>query len=213
MDVRITTVILDFGGVLGLPQTPADVGIMASMCGLSPDAFGPAYRRRRLELDRGSLGADEYWRGIMEEGGVTATKELLARVNELDTLSWTAMNRRMIDWARLLRKAGLRTAILSNMPPDKVAFMRSRHDFRWLEEFPVVVFSSDVDMVKPEPGIYRLCLERLGAAPGECLFIDDHSVNIDAAIPLGMAAVLFTSCEELARRLSQRPGIPVEGLY
>ncbi len=212
MGARVTTVIFDFGGVLGLPQNSSDVGIMASMCGLSREAFAKAYRRRRQELDRGSLGADEYWRAIMEEGGVSATEELLARVNGLDTASWTVMNRRMIHWSRALRKAGLQTAILSNMPPDKVSFMRSRKDFAWLEEFPVVVFSSDVDLVKPEPEIYRLCLERLGAAPGECLFIDDHSANIDAANPLDMAAVLFTSCEELARRLSQWPEIPVEGL-
>jgi putative hydrolase of the HAD superfamily len=212
MSGRRNTVILDFGGVLGLPQSPADAGSMAAMCGLSPEAFAAAYRRHRLELDRGSLSVEAYWSGIMEEGGITASAELLARANDLDTRSWTALNGRMIDWSRRLREAGTRTAILSNMPPDKVAFMRARAGFRWMAEFTAVVFSSDVNMVKPEPGIYLLCLERLGVQPEECLFIDDHYVNVDAAASLGIAGVLFTSCLSLARALSDWPEIPTDGL-
>ncbi len=41
-------------------------------------------------------------------------------------------------------------------------------------------------MRKPEPEIYRLTLERLGAAPAEALLIDDVELNCQAAGELGI---------------------------
>ena len=52
-------------------------------------------------------------------------------------------------------------------------------------------------MVKPDPRIYQLILERLEVQPAEALFVDDYPRNIDAALALGMAAVRFTSTKVL----------------
>ncbi len=212
MAERITTVIFDFGGVLGYSRSLEDKQAIAALCGLTPEAFGAAYGNRRLELDRGALSTAEYWSAILKEGGIRPTPGLLARINDLDTKSWTRMNEGMMGWARLLRKKGFKTAVLSNMPPDKTAFLRTDPRFSWLSEFGAAVFSSEVDMVKPDPGIYRLCVEKLGVRPAECLFLDDHMVNVDAAVSLGMAGVLFDSMAGLAQSLSRWPEVPADGL-
>ena len=61
------------------------------------------------------------------------------------------------------------------------------------EIFELVVDSGFVGMRKPDPAIYELTIERLGdgVAAGECLFVDDIEVNVDAARELGMSAVHF----------------------
>jgi putative hydrolase of the HAD superfamily len=62
----------------------------------------------------------------------------------------------------------------------------------------VIVDSAFVGMRKPDPAIYELTVERLGAGvtAADCVFIDDIDVNCDTARSLGMAAVQFHSTEQ-----------------
>lgn len=205
-------VILDCGGVLGLPQDPDREAAMAALCALPVEKFRLLYKKDRLELDRGSISVDEYWSRLFIESGITPTSPLIAAIEEHDAQGWTRVNQAVVDWSRELRAAGYRTAILSNMPPNKLAYMRSSGRFDWIDEFPVAIFSCDVDMVKPEPGIYRLCLERLGVQPADSLFLDDFPVNIAAARALGINALLFRSAPEAAGELRERWGLPVKAL-
>jgi putative hydrolase of the HAD superfamily len=212
MPVSITAVIFDFGGVLGLPQDPARVAAMAELCGLSQKDLLELYRRDRLELDRGMLTSEEYWGRIMSHGDHAPTPELVARIEHEDTLGWTRVNKDMVRWVTELRAAGLKTAILSNMPSDKLSFIRKSREFSWVKDFDTTVFSCDHALVKPEPAIYRLCLERLGVQPGETLFLDDAPVNIKAALALGMNGLLFASAKAAADELRSRWRLPVAAL-
>jgi 2-haloacid dehalogenase len=46
--------------------------------------------------------------------------------------------------------------------------------------FAVTVVSGEVRVVKPDPQIYATLCQRSGAAPSDCLFIDDNAKNIAA---------------------------------
>jgi HAD superfamily hydrolase (TIGR01509 family) len=70
------------------------------------------------------------------------------------------------------------------------------------ELFDVVVDSAFIGMRKPEPGIYELTLERLGAPATQTLFIDDVSVNCEAAAALGMQVVHFETNEQAIPEIS-----------
>lgn len=61
-----------------------------------------------------------------------------------------------------------------------------------LSAFDGVVVSSDLHILKPEPGIYLRLLERYGLVPGECLFIDDLAENVAGAEAVGMQGVVFS---------------------
>ena len=206
------TVILDCGGVLGLPQDQTQAAAMAALCGLSLESFRALYARDRLELDRGTLPMEEYWGRILRAAGVSPTPGLIARIERHDAEGWSRVNEVVVAWSRELRAAGYRTAILSNMPPDKLAFMRESGRFDWIGEFEVALFSCDVALIKPEPSFYLLCLERLGAAPAECLFLDDVPANVEAARALGIHAFVFRSAAEAAAELHSRWDIPVQSL-
>ncbi len=209
---RITTVLLDFGGVLGLPQDPARVASMASLCGITTEQFLSHYQRDRLELDRGTLSADDYWARLMALGGVTPTPALVAELEREDALGWTRINRSMVSWAAELRSSGYRTAILSNMPSEKLTFMRVSTGFSWINDFDAAFFSCDYRMVKPEPAFYRVCLSTLGVRPGECVFLDDSAVNAEAARAEGIHAVIFHTAREAAAALDPAWGLPVRSL-
>lgn len=84
--------------------------------------------------------------------------------------------------ARRARRAGIRTALLSNA--DAVA----DHP-EWGELFDTVVLSGVVGMAKPDAEIYRLTARRLGVAPQDCVFVDDLRSNVAGAVAAGMVGV------------------------
>jgi putative hydrolase of the HAD superfamily len=208
----IRAVIFDFGGVLGLPQDPARVATMASLCALSIDKFKSIYGRDRLELDRGTLSAEEYWSRILDSAGIAAHPDLIARIEREDSLGWTGINQAVVNWAAELRAAGYQTAILSNMPATKLSFMRASGSFDWINDFQPALFSCEYRLVKPEPEIYRLCLEELAVDPESCIFLDDVLLNVEAARTLGIHALHFRSAAAEAAELELRWGLPVSSL-
>ena len=185
---------------------------MAALCGLPEERFLAEYRSDRLELDRGTLAATEYWGRILAVGGGKPTPELVARLEREDAHGWTRIHRPMVAWAAELRAAGYRTAILSNMPPEKLTFMREAGGFEWVNDFDAAFFSCDYRLVKPEPAFYRVCLERLGVRADECVFLDDSAVNTEGARALGIHAVLFRTAREAAVELDRAWGLPVRSL-
>ncbi|WP_425425363.1 HAD-IA family hydrolase [Amycolatopsis saalfeldensis] len=52
-----------------------------------------------------------------------------------------------------------------------------------------------VGCAKPDPEIFRLLLEKLGAEPADCLFFDDRQSNVDGARAVGIQAHLWDGAE------------------
>jgi len=71
----------------------------------------------------------------------------------------------------------------------------------FLGRFRDIVVSGEVKLLKPDPAIYYLALDRFRLRPAEALFIDDRAINVEAALAVGMAAHLFTDADDLRARL------------
>ncbi|HSN07222.1 MAG TPA: HAD-IA family hydrolase, partial [Candidatus Angelobacter sp.] len=75
--------------------------------------------------------------------------------------------------------------------------MRAFHGDEWvsrmsvLRSMDVVVDGSVEHVLKPDPRIYRLVVDRLGVAAGDCLFVDDQPGNVAGAEAVGLAALWF----------------------
>ncbi len=61
--------------------------------------------------------------------------------------------------------------------------------FRYLQ---TVVVSGEDKVIKPDPAIYQLVLERTGLKPADLIFVDDSLANIEAAAALGFHVHHFT---------------------
>jgi putative hydrolase of the HAD superfamily len=110
----------------------------------------------------------------------------------------------MYDLLRQLRRAGLRTCLLSNSwGPDGYP----RDQFPDL--FDAWVISAEVGMRKPEPEIFLHAADLLGLPPRQCVFIDDLEANIQAAGALGMTGVLHTGPLATTARLAGLLGLPL----
>ena len=76
------------------------------------------------------------------------------------------------------------------------------------DRFRDIVVSGDEKIVKPDPAIYRLALDRFGVRADETVFVDDNAANIAAARALGIESVLFTDAASFRSRLVEL-GLPI----
>jgi putative hydrolase of the HAD superfamily len=200
MKVKVKAVIFDFGHVLTLPPRPENVAWLRERCGLAEEEYARAFHELRPELDRGAMPLGEYWTLMAQRGGRRASSQLLRTLGERDLGAWTLPNRAVFRWAEELRRGGWATAILSNMPPEFIPLLAEH--FPEASRFSPAVFSCHVGMIKPEPGIFRHCLQLLGLAAAETLFLDDMPVNVAAARGLGLHALEFRCVEAAGRELA-----------
>lgn len=99
-----------------------------------------------------------------------------------------------------LRGAGTPLYGLTNWPAE--TFPPEGEAFAFLDHFEDILVSGEVGLIKPDPAIYHLTLERFGLRPDEVLFVDDLAVNVEAARGLGIASHHFTGAKGLEGALS-----------
>jgi epoxide hydrolase-like predicted phosphatase len=177
--------IVDYGGVL----TSDVFGSFRAFCaaeGLPPDTVRDRFRNdpdaRDLlaDLETGKIAAAQFeprFAALLD----VAPERLIQRL-----FGAMEADEAMLDGVRAARRAGARTALLSNSWGDELAY-----DEALLEElFDAWVISSEVGLRKPDAAIYELAAERIGLPPDACVFVDDLPGNLKPARALGMATVL-----------------------
>ncbi|WP_447758060.1 HAD family hydrolase [Sphingopyxis fribergensis] len=76
------------------------------------------------------------------------------------------------------------------------------------DRFRDIVVSGTEKLMKPDPAIYRLAIERFGIDPEGALFIDDVAANIAGAESVGIAGHLFVGAATLEAELLARGYLP-----
>ena len=117
MRISPSVVIFDYGNVLSQSQPAADTQAMAAILDLPLPRFTELYWQFRIEYDAALSGP----RRLLEHRRANRLPHPNARIKlaeliEIDSRSWSHPAPVMPQWARDLRAAGLRTALLSNMP-------------------------------------------------------------------------------------------------
>jgi 2-haloacid dehalogenase len=101
--------------------------------------------------------------------------------------------------AEKLKAAGYPLYILTNSSAEKFPLARQIHPF--LAMFDDILVSGEIGMLKPDPAIFHYTLSRIHRTAEECIFIDDHLPNVEAAQGLGFNVIHFQSPGQLERQL------------
>jgi putative hydrolase of the HAD superfamily len=196
-----SAVLLDWGGVM----TSSPFGSFAAFCaaeGLDPATLADLFRHDRearrllIEVECGRLDEERFEPRLAAVLGVAEHAGLIDRLMANATLDPV-----MVNAVRDLRARGIRTGLVSN------SWGTRRYPRELLAElFDGVVISGEEGFRKPDPRMYAVGAQRVGAAPEACVFVDDLAFNLDPARELGMAVVHHTSAAttiaELDRLLS-----------
>ncbi len=100
---------------------------------------------------------------------------------------------------RTLHERGVPLYALSNWSHE--TFPMAQRRFEFLKLFRGMVISGEVGVIKPDPRIFRILLERHRIEPGEAIYIDDNPRNAEAARAFGIHGIHFTDPAKLQREL------------
>lgn len=196
-DRSFDVLLYDFGGVFTASPF-ATIGATAAEFGLTADelkelVFGPYHADTDHpwhRLERGELSfsdaRDALIRNVRDAGREFDPFDALRRSHD-DGEDHAVV---MVEHLRTLRAEGYRSAIVTN----------NIREFRehWTKLIPVEELFDDIidsafeGVRKPDPRIYHLALDRLGASAERTVFLDDFEPNVAAARALGLAGVVVT---------------------
>ncbi len=109
-----------------------------------------------------------------------------------------------------LRKAEVRTAILSNGSPSMLAAaVRSAGIESLLDE---VISVEDVGIFKPHPNVYKLVQQRLGVEPADIAYQSSNSWDACAASAFGFRAVWVNRSGQPRERIPKQPLLELKTL-
>lgn len=106
-----------------------------------------------------------------------------------------------IPWIKELKEKGCRIYYLSNF--SYKAHMECAEALDFIPYTDGGILSYQERLIKPDPAIYRLLLERYGLKAEECVFIDDLEVNVEAARAEGFAGIVFRTREQVVEELER----------
>ena len=90
-----------------------------------------------------------------------------------------------------LRSLGIKTAIVTNVAPDRLQFQRNKIDALGLAPlFDAIVMSGEVGVHKPDRRVFDHATNLLGVSNKDCVFVGDNpNADITGALNAGMEAV------------------------
>lgn len=210
---EVRALVVDYGGVLTTPLA-ATMGDWLEVDGIDPASFRATMREFLGDgaaanpvhaLERGELEVPHFEQQLAARLVSTRAEPVVAAGLLSRMFAGFREAEGMTDVVRRVRRAGLRTALLSN------SWGADYPREGWDELFDEVVISGEVGLRKPDPEIYLLCADRLGLPPAQCVFVDDLPPNVRGAAAVGMIGVLHRSVESTVAELDVLLGLGLAG--
>ncbi len=196
--IRDRVVVFDYGEVISRSPSESDRDALLAIAGVEAKTFWNSYWLHRDALDRGDLSITDYWATIASEVGATWTPATVQQLWAADFRSWISVEPGTVDLLASMHAGGTRLALLSNAGFDFADPFRFSPMGQYFER---IFVSAEMNALKPEPAIYLEVANELGITPAQMVFIDNKSVNTDAAAALGITVHHFVGVDDLARFL------------
>jgi len=193
--MEIENFIFDFGGVLYeiAPERTAQAFSELSQMNDIHLKIPELYKDCIVPYEKGIISSNEFRNLIRSNYLLEATDE------EFDY----AWNQTLIgmfeDSIRLVRefsKLG-RIVILSNS--NELHYLKfSRECAELFNEFEECFFSYKINLLKPDPEIYKYVIEKMSFEPSKTIFIDDLRKNIESASKIGLKTFFVKKSPDLS---------------
>ena len=143
------------------------------------------------ELDRGAWTEEELIEGFVRNDPKIEEQIRRAFSDYEDIVLPTTY---AIPWIKELKAKGYRVYYLSNC--SRMVEVQCKEAMAFLPYTDGGILSYTDKLIKPDPAIYLLFLERFGLKADETVFLDDTLVNIEAAEKLGIHGIWFKGKEQ-----------------
>jgi epoxide hydrolase-like predicted phosphatase len=172
----------------------------------------------------GVICSDEYWQFIQRDSNLRNKFDDLSNSLNLGEIAWDdfvtqlskkikqdpktvnklfqdrKLNPVLINYIHSLHKK-YKTAILSNASQGQIK--KILEGTKTEEAFDLIVVSSDLGIMKPDPQIFKYTLKQLGISPAETIFVDDIERYCVAAEEIGIKAIRYENFGQTKKELEK----------
>lgn len=132
---------------------------------------------------RGEMSMDEFNERLAERFGLDSLDFMSYYMEAVEVIDETA---ELLNWAAKHYKVGLLSNIMPGFIDEMIRIGKLPN-----VNYDVIIDSSVVGSIKPEPEIYDIAQSKSGVNPEEVLFVDDSRTNLMAAERLGWRVLWF----------------------
>ncbi|MFC1465747.1 MAG: HAD family hydrolase [Candidatus Brachytrichaceae bacterium NZ_4S206] len=156
---------------------------------ISYDEFRATFGQRNDTILRGIFGSDL---PDVEVERIANLKEALYRqfVRERGITPLPGVLR----WLQMLRATGWRQAVASAAPRANIDAILAAVGIE--HYFDAITSGEDVTRGKPDPQVYLISAERVGASPARCVVVEDAPAGLEGARRAGMRCIGVTSTHD-----------------
>lgn len=196
----ISDIIFDLGGVL-LDLNMLGIGQACKRLGINPELFfvksdskhtstvcqGISASEAITSYQVGKMTSEAFLSLVLSHCGSSITREDVIE-------AWNAcigdIPRQRLDIILELRRRGFHTHLLSNTNDLHWEEIKRRYfsdeGYTCADLFDNVFVSHEMHLAKPDSRIYQSAVRQIGSPAGQCLFIDDTLLNVEAAQQEGL---------------------------
>lgn len=148
------------------------------------------------EFDRGELAGEELMQAFID-----ADPEIEKQLHQAfdDIRGMVTIRDYAIPWVQELKAKGYKVWYLSNF--SEKTEIECADSIAFIPYMDGGILSWKDKLIKPEPGIYRLMLERFNLVARESVFIDDLPENVQGAVDQGIHGIVFKTREQVVEEL------------
>lgn len=150
------------------------------------------------EIDRGTITIKELAKILIKEN-----PNYEEQIRKVLNKNWVEIHTRKedsIDFLKSLKKQGFNIYLLSNCSKEAHDFI-IQYDFAQFIDGGV--YSYELNICKPEKGIYEKLIEKFDIHPNESIFIDDNPINVEVSCELGFNGIVFTQLDKVKKRIQE----------
>jgi len=194
--MTVRTIFFDFGGVIIKTPSVRWVKRWKKVLGINnhPEILemleNPQESQLVKDMCLGKVPEDTMWVMMTEHWHLNPA--LLAKIRT-KLFSKRQLNKDVLNFMAETQDH-YQTAILSNAGDKSRNLMEDTYQLdRYVDE---IIISAEEGVIKPDPRIYEIAMDRMGADPETSLLLDDTLENVTAAQAFGMKAVQFLDSKQ-----------------
>ncbi len=189
----IKNIILDVGGILFDDSKRNIEHVLNKKCDIIyKSAYGPGFKECLL----GYKTVQEYIKSLSNTNEFEDISYILNKDNLLITYPLMSKN---LKYIKELKEKGYKIYLLTNITEESYNYINSVINIDNICDGGI--YSYQEHLIKPNPNIYNLLIDRFKLDKKESIFFDDKEKNIVSARNIGLKGIVFNSIDDIKNSL------------